>query len=57
MPRREKTRIAGKRQGHVVPMTESVDQRVISKHPIQQRGGSAPPARKRDGRKPGRHEV
>ncbi|HEV8600311.1 MAG TPA: hypothetical protein VGQ69_13175 [Gemmatimonadales bacterium] len=51
MPRREKTRIAGKRQGHVVPMTESMDQRVLAKHPLQHRGGSLPPARKRAGRK------
>jgi hypothetical protein len=46
MPRREKTRIAGKRQGHVVPMTESMDQRVIAKHPLQHRASSVPPARK-----------
>ena len=54
MSRREKTRIAGKRQSHVVPMTESMDHRVISKHPIQHRGGSVPPARKRAARKNGR---
>jgi hypothetical protein len=49
MSRREKTRIAGKRQGHVVPMTESMDQRWIAKHPLQHRGGSVPLIRKRAG--------
>lgn len=54
MSRPEKTRIAGKRHGHVIPMSQSMDQRVLAKHPIQHRGGSVPLGRKRTGSKPGR---
>jgi len=54
MPRREKTPIATKRQPHIVPTSESTDPRVIAKHPIQERGASAPPNRKPTGKKAGR---